>query len=97
VRVACTVLRGRGDDAALLPDKWNLRHSISLDRLARVLGLESPKTQECDGSRVAELYARGDHETIRAYCLGDVITTRHIYRRLTFADASPSIAHAQVQ
>jgi hypothetical protein len=78
-------------------EKWNLRHSISLDRLARVLGLESPKTQECDGSRVAELYARGDHETIHAYCLRDVITTRHIYRRLTFADASPSIAHAQVQ
>jgi hypothetical protein len=67
-------------------DKWNLRHTISLDRLARVLGLESPKTDECDGSRIAELFARGEHKTIRDYCLKDVITTRRIYRRMTFAD-----------
>lgn len=68
-------------------EKWNLRHTISLDRLARVLGLESPKTDECDGSRIAELFARGEHKTIRDYCLKDVITTRRIYRRMTFADA----------
>src|SRR5256714_7706928 len=67
-------------------EKWNLRYTISLDRLARVLGLESPKTNECDGSRIAEIYARGEHKTIRDYCLKDVITTRRIYRRMTFAD-----------
>lgn len=67
-------------------EKWNLRHAISLDRLARVLGLESPKTDECDGSRIAELFTRGEHKTIRDYCLKDVITTRRIYRRMTFAD-----------
>ena len=71
-------------------EKWNLRHAISLDRLACVLGLESPKTDECDGSRVAGLFARGEHKTIRDYCLRDVITTRRIYRRMTFADSSPS-------
>ncbi|HST52693.1 MAG TPA: ribonuclease H-like domain-containing protein [Pyrinomonadaceae bacterium] len=75
-------------------EKWNLRHAISLYRLARVLGLESPKTSECDGSRIAELFARGEHETIRDYCLRDVITTRRIYRRLTFADA-PAPEHAR--
>jgi DNA polymerase elongation subunit (family B) len=68
-------------------EKWNLRHTISLDRLARVLGLESPKTDECDGSRIAQLFARGEHKMIRDYCLKDVITTRRIYRRMTFADA----------
>lgn len=67
-------------------EKWNLRYTISLDRLARVLGLESPKTDECDGSRIAELFAHGEHKTIRDYCLKDVITTRRIYRRMTFAD-----------
>lgn len=67
-------------------EKWNLRYTISLDRLARVLGIESPKTNECDGSRIAELFARGEHKTIRDYCLKDVITTRRIYRRMTFAD-----------
>lgn len=71
-------------------EKWHLRDTISLDRLARVLGLESPKTNECDGSRIAELFARGEHKTIRDYCLRDVITTRRIYRRMTFADAPPS-------
>lgn len=68
-------------------EKWNLRYTISLDRLARVLGLESPKTDECDGSRIAELYGRGEYKTIRDYCLRDVITTRRIYRRMTFVDA----------
>ena len=75
-------------------ERWNLRRAISLDRLARVLGLESPKTNECDGSRVAELFARGEHETIRDYCLSDVITTRRIYRRLTFAEL-PAPEHAR--
>ena len=68
-------------------EKWNLRYTISLDRLARVLGLESPKTNECDGSRIAELFTRGEHKTIRDYCLKDVVTARRIYRRMTFADA----------
>lgn len=71
-------------------EKWNLRDTISLDRLARVLGLESPKTDECNGSRIAELFALGEHKTIRDYCLRDVITTRRIYRRMTFADTPPS-------
>lgn len=89
-------------------EKWNLRDSVSLDRLARVLGLESPKTDECDGSRIAELYARGEHRAIRDYCMRDVETTRRIYRRMTFADlpslkpyATPeqqtSIYHAAVR
>lgn len=79
-------------------EKWNLRHTISLDRLARVLGLESPKTDECDGSRIAELFARGECKTIRDYCLKDVIATRRIYRRMTFADVpapkpTPGVEH----
>ncbi|MDT4896446.1 MAG: 3-5 exonuclease [Acidobacteriota bacterium] len=71
-------------------EKWNLRDQISLDRLARVLSLESPKTNECHGSRIAELFARGEHKMIRDYCVKDVLTTRRIYRRMTFADAPPA-------
>ena len=71
-------------------EKWNMRDCISLDRLARVLSLESPKTSECDGSRIAEVFERGEHQTIRDYCVKDVLTTRRIYRRMTFADAPPA-------
>lgn len=67
-------------------EKWNLRDCISLDRLARVLGFESPKTDECNGSRIAELYAAGQHRMIRDYCMKDVETTHRIYRRMTFVD-----------
>lgn len=67
-------------------EKWHLRDCVSRDRLARVMGLESPKSDECNGSRIGELYTGGQHRLIRDYCMKDVETTRRIYRRMTFTD-----------
>lgn len=67
-------------------EKWHLRDCVSLDRLARTLGLESPKSDECNGARIAELFTGGLHRLIRDYCMKDVETTRRIYRRMTFTD-----------
>jgi len=60
------------------------RHRIKLDDLARVLGLESPKQDEIDGSRVYDLFLEGRHEEIANYCMRDCESTRAIYRRLNF-------------
>lgn len=85
MRVASTVLRGRGDgDAALLPDKWSPRKFISLDRLAKILGTESSKGQGIDGSRVYHKFCAGCHEEIADYCMRDVELVRRIYYRMSF-------------
>lgn len=92
VRVARTVLRGRGDgDAALLPDRWGYGSKISLDRLARVLNLKSSKDAGVDGSRIWELFAAGEHRVIHDYCLRDVELTRAIYRRMVFAEERSAV------
>ena len=67
-------------------ERWGYGSKISLDRLARVLSLQTSKTDGVDGSRVAELFAAGEHKAIRDYCLRDVELTRSIYRRMTFAE-----------
>jgi 3'-5' exonuclease len=67
-------------------ERWGYGSKISLDRLARILSLQSSKTDAVDGSRVGELFAAGEHKVIRDYCLRDVELTRSIYRRLTFAE-----------
>ena len=87
VRVARTVLRGRGDgDAALLPDKWSPRKFVSLDRLARVLGLESSKAKGIDGSLVYDRFCEGCHSEIADYCMRDVELVREIYYRMIFSE-----------
>lgn len=60
------------------------RHRISLDELAKVLGLRSSKQGGVNGGRVYDLFLAGRHEEIADYCLGDVELTRLIYRRLNF-------------
>ena len=66
--------------------KWGREH-VSLDLLARALGIPSPK--EClDGSRVYPYYRAGKLAEICEYCKCDVDTVRQVYRRLTFAPAS---------
>ena len=90
VRVARTVLRGRGDgDAALLPDRWSPRKSVSLDRLARVLGLESSKARGIDGARVYDKFCEGCHGEIADYCMRDVELVREIYYRMVFSESRP--------
>lgn len=58
----------------------------SLDLVAAVLGLPSPKTQ-MDGSKVGEAFWKGEHEKIRDYCELDVLTTANVYR--CFEDLEP--------
>jgi DNA polymerase elongation subunit (family B) len=59
------------------------RGTIGLDRLAKALGL--PGKSEIDGSMVGELWAKGEHEKIAAYCKADVELTREIHRRMMVA------------
>jgi DNA polymerase elongation subunit (family B) len=66
-------------------DKWDFKDKISLDELARVLGLESSKAGGVNGSRIYELHQAGEHEAIYEYCLRDVALTRAIYKRMVFA------------
>ena len=64
--------------------RWWLgaRNRVSLDDLAWVLGLQSSKTDEVDGSRVFELYHAGKLAEIREYNLNDVRLTRKVYERM---------------
>lgn len=55
------------------------RGTISMDNLARALGIEG-KT-DMDGSQVAQAWANGEHQRIADYCKRDVETTRAIWRK----------------
>lgn len=58
------------------------KHFTSLDLLANVLGIPSPKS-DINGSQVSEVYWKsGDLERIARYCLQDVLTTIKVYLRL---------------
>jgi len=66
--------------------KWGREH-VSLDLLARALGIPSPK-ESLDGSKVCPYYCAGKLSDICDYCKRDVETVRQVYRRLTFAKNS---------
>lgn len=57
---------------------------ISLDKLCKVLGIDSPKGN-MNGSMVAQYYKEGRIDEIAEYCRRDVIAVRECYRRLVFA------------
>ena len=63
------------------------RHRISLDDLAKILGLPTSKNG-IDGSMVYDLFLAGRHEEIANYCMRDVELTRSIYHRLNFIEES---------
>jgi DNA polymerase elongation subunit (family B) len=64
--------------------RWSRRH-ISLDELARILGLESSKNEAMDGSKVYDKFCAGRHDEIARYCMRDVELVRKIYYRMIFA------------
>ncbi len=66
--------------------RWG-RDGVSLEGLALVLGLPSPK-QGMDGSKVYPAFVAGQLDQIYRYCRGDVETVRRVYRRLKFAEGS---------
>ena len=53
--------------------------SASLDALARLIGL--PGKLGLDGSQIEGLYRAGQTETIRNYCLSDVVQTALLFLR----------------
>ena len=57
------------------------RHYISLNLLAHVLGIPTPK-DDMDGSQVQEVFYRdGDLERIKKYCIKDVVTVARVMQR----------------
>ena len=46
-------------------ERWSYRDKISLEKLARVLGIPSSKADGINGSRIFELYQSGEHRAIR--------------------------------
>ena len=66
-------------------EKWNMSSSISLDMLAKILGLKSSKSGGLDGSKVYEYYQAGRLKEICDYCKADVEVTREIYQKMTFS------------
>jgi hypothetical protein len=67
-------------------NKWSPRKFISLDRLAKVLGLESSKGQGIDGSHVYDKFCAGCHQEIADYCMRDVELVRAAFYRMVFPD-----------
>lgn len=67
-------------------EKWNPRATISLDKLAKVLGLPSSKDGGIDGSKVYDAYLAKKHDEIYRYCKRDVELTRKVYRRMCFEE-----------
>jgi hypothetical protein len=67
-------------------NQWAFKGRVSLDRLAKALGLESSKGQGIDGSRVYDYFCAGCHEEIADYCMRDVELVRAIYRRMNFEE-----------
>jgi hypothetical protein len=59
------------------------RNTIGMERLCLALGMEGKG--EIDGSMIADLWARGELEKVRAYCAADVARTRAIHRRMMLA------------
>jgi DNA polymerase elongation subunit (family B) len=55
-------------------NRWSPRRFISLDRLAKVLGL----------SRVYDKFCAGCHTEIADYCMRDVELVRELYYRMSF-------------
>jgi len=64
--------------------RWWLgaRNRVALDDVAWVLGIESSKSDEIEGSRVFEFYQAGRLAEIRDYNLNDVRVTRKVYERM---------------
>jgi len=69
-------------------NKWDPRKHISLDELARILGLASPKQNGMDGSKVYDRFCEGPHthEELAAYCMADVKVLRLCWYRMMFPE-----------
>ncbi len=66
-------------------NQWSGRSNVSLDSLARALGLPTSKTN-MDGSEVYSYYKKGKVKEICNYCNADVEVTRKIYKKMNFEE-----------
>jgi hypothetical protein len=71
--------------------KWNSQNKISLDTLAKAMGLPSSKGGEVEGSNVGKAYEEGKIAKICEYCEKDVELTRKIYKRMIFEDTKEEV------
>ena len=65
-------------------DCWKWGDKTSLKKLAYALGLECPKADSIDGSKIYDAFLAGRFEEIYKYCMRDVVTTRSAWRRMNF-------------
>lgn len=59
------------------------RDTISMDNLCIALGIDGKG--DVNGSMVAGMWERGEHDAIASYCRGDVERTRAIHRKMMIA------------
>jgi predicted PolB exonuclease-like 3'-5' exonuclease len=64
-------------------NQWGYGKNVSLDSLARALGVPTSKGK-MDGSEVFAYYKKGKLKEICDYCNADVEVTRKIYKRMQF-------------
>lgn len=64
--------------------QWDIRNSISLDKLCRALGIKGK--DGIDGSMVYDMFLAGQIDRLVEYCKHDVEITREVYKRMTFKD-----------
>lgn len=65
-------------------NRWDMKSHISLDSLAKALGIPSSKGGEIEGKNVWQAYKDGRLAEICEYCKRDVEVTRQIYMKMTF-------------
>ena len=65
-------------------DCWSYKNSTSLDKLASILNLPSPKTDGITGANLYDAFMQERHKEIYEYCMRDVKTTRNVYRKMNF-------------
>ena len=71
------------------PQQSGATRRYNFDFAAKAFGIESPKADGVDGSKVGELYAHQSYTTIAEYCLRDVQATWDLY--VAMKDYMPDI------
>ncbi len=61
---------------------YGATRKFNFDYYSRAFGLESPKSQGVDGSKVKTLFEQGEYLTIAQYCMRDVKATFDLFLRI---------------
>ena len=82
IRIPKDARHGAGRAFCTMQAWAGYKDRISLDALAKILGLQSHKA-DFDGSMVYDAWVAGEKEKIAEYCRNDVELTRQIYNRIS--------------